>query len=182
MKAIYDNVYSEVDDYDSIFQYKIDVINKTFSLYDNSIKIIDVGCGKGHYLKNFLNHGFNNILGIEFSEVCSKNFLYNLPHLNKDFLEYAHVINDQEYDVCLCMDVIEHISLENLDEFLKSIARISKESVLGIANHSDMLLGQELHLIQENIEWWGEKLKSFYLSIDLVYTHDSRFFIFKCKN
>ena len=37
-----------------------------------------------------------------------------------------------------------------IDVVLKSISSISPQTLFGIANHPDSLLGIELHLIQEN--------------------------------
>lgn len=183
LKKIYDNVYTNIPQYDGMFKWKIEVIDKVFENFDKSIKVIDVGCGKGHYLKNLLDHDFKNVLGVEFSSVCSEKFLSELPHVNADFLTYSSNIKDCDYDVCLCMDVLEHIQYEKLDEFLNSVERISKESILGIANHSDIFLGNELHLVQEDSVWWYNMLKKFYNNIEEIYQlENKKFFIFRCCN
>ena len=181
MKEIYDYVYKNVPGYDPRYQHKFDVVDKQFIDRDKNIKIIDIGCGKGHYIRNLLNQQFTNIIGIEFSSECAAEFLTDVPHINVDFLDHSTKISDNEYDVGLCMDVLEHIPYENINQFIKEINRISSESILGIANHSDMFFGNELHLIQEDSTWWYNKLNEYYPTVELLYeTSSNRFFVFKC--
>jgi 2-polyprenyl-3-methyl-5-hydroxy-6-metoxy-1,4-benzoquinol methylase len=183
MKKVYDAVYENIVDYDGIFSWKIHEVNKIFDRFDKSINVIDVGCGKGHYLRNLIGNGFKNVLGVEFSSVCSENYLTDVPHINEDFLIHSTLIKDKEYKICLCMDVLEHIDSQNLDEFLIAISRISNHAVLGIANHSDIFLGEELHLIQENSKWWEEKLQNNFLLVEKKFElENGRFFLFECHS
>lgn len=180
MKEIYDKVYDNFQDYDEKFDYKIELIDKEFEKFSKDSAIIDIGCGKGHYIKHLINSGYNNILGIEFSSVCSEKYLQNVPHLNVDFLKHCDSIEDKKYEICLCMDVLEHIPYDKVEFMVSNIARIGNGAILGIANHSDIFLGEELHIIQENDEWWILLLKKYFNTVEKIYDKKGKFYLFRC--
>jgi len=148
LKKIYDHVYLTNPKYDEQYAVKINFILKELFYLSNNTKIIDIGCGKGHYLRALSNKGFNNLLGLELSEECCREHLNLLPHINANFIDYNILIKDKEFDLALCRDMLEHIPLDNIDSVIENIDRISNFSLLGIANHSDVFDGVELHLIQ----------------------------------
>ena len=185
MKELYDKIYSTVPSYDgkmdSNFDYKIDLIKTNIAGLISDASIIDIGCGKGHYARSIKSLGYHNYTALEFSTSCCEKFLKDVPHINADFLEYGPTVPDGQYDLCLCMDVLEHISYERIDEFVSNIKRISQKSLLGIANHSDMFLGEEVHLIQEGVSWWAQLLKKHFDRVHCI-NETSKFFMFMCEN
>lgn len=181
MKEIYDKVYDNFQDYDEKFDYKIELINQEFEKFSKDSKIIDIGCGKGHYIKHLINSGYKNILGIEFSSVCSEKYLQGVPHLNVDFLKHCESIKDKEYEICLCMDVLEHIPYDKVEYMVANIARIGNKSILGIANHSDIFLGEELHIIQEDYKWWTLLLQKYFNNVEKIYDRKGKFYLFRCS-
>ena len=181
MKEIYNKVYDNFDEYDEKFSYKINLIDSEFEKFSKTSKILDIGCGKGHYIKHLLNKDFQNILGVEFSKSCSEKYLQGINHVNEDFLEYSKTISDREYDICLCMDVLEHIPYDKIEFMVKSISRIGDHAILGIANHSDIFMGEELHLIQENSKWWEMLLKKYFSNVENIFQKKSKFFVFRCS-
>ena len=180
MEEIYNKIYDNVQDYDEMIDYKIELINSEFEKFPKETKIIDIGCGKGHYLKHLLSKGYNDILGVEFSKSCAEQHLKELPHVNADFIMYSQTIEDKKYDMCLCMDVLEHIPYDKIETMVESISRIGNNAVLGIANHSDIFMGEELHVIQENSDWWEALLLKYFSSVEKIYQRKSKFFVFRC--
>jgi 2-polyprenyl-3-methyl-5-hydroxy-6-metoxy-1,4-benzoquinol methylase len=182
MKEIYNNVYQNNKRYNNSYDYKLEVVLLEIRKLAKSSKIIDIGCGKGHYIRKIISEGYSSTLGIEFSDVCCKEFLCDVPHVNADFLTTNSIFVDQQFDLCVCMDVLEHIEYKNIELMIENIKRIGRSSILGIANHSDVILGQELHLIQEDLLWWNNKLSQFYSSVVVLNElPNGRFFIFKCE-
>jgi 2-polyprenyl-3-methyl-5-hydroxy-6-metoxy-1,4-benzoquinol methylase len=183
LKQTYDLIYKEVSLYNQeIYPDKFKVLSNYIKDIDKTDKILDIGCGRGHYLKWLQSIGYEDILGIELSEFCSKNYLKNLPHKNMNFLDYSKTISDKFYDFSLCMDVVEHIPIDTINLFLGESARISKKIIYGVANHSDMLGGIELHLIQENNAWWNGILKTHFSSVELIHeNYEKTFFMFICR-
>jgi len=181
MKEVYDEVYEHIHGYGVECSHKIEFIGKAFEGFDRSARIIDVGCGQGHYIRKLKGLNFKNILGVDFSLVCSQNYLSDLEHVNADFLDYSKEIPDKEFEICLCMDVLEHIQILNLEIFLGNIYRISNVAFLGIANHSDIFLGEQLHVIQKGVEWWVKRLETYYNTVENLFeTASNTFFILKC--
>lgn len=179
-KEIYDVIYANDSLYNHEAHDKIKIVLDQLSGQSKNIKIVDIGCGKGYYSRRLIANGFTNILGIEVSKVCSENFLSDIPHINADFLNYSKDLEEKSYQVSLCMDVLEHIDPNFVDIFLSEIHRISDFSLLGIANHSDIIENIELHLIQEDSKWWTNKIQKYWSKIELIHNYDGRFFIFKC--
>lgn len=78
---------------------------------------------------------------------------------------------DRRWDLLSCLDVLEHIPEEYLDEALIFMSKLAKRFCFSIANHSDKVGGIELHLIQQNQEWWDQKLRALFdiLSCETMY-------------
>jgi cyclopropane fatty-acyl-phospholipid synthase-like methyltransferase len=172
LRQIYDKVYGRIDRYNrpDYLKFSLDFAQKIGGT------ILDVGCGKGHHLRRLIKHDVD-AFGIEFSPVCCERFLTDVPHECVDIVSFSE--RDEIYDGVICIGVMEHIPYENVDETLTAIAKLSKNALFAIANHSDILLKHELHIIQENMDWWARKLVQHYDSCLLVQEY-RRLFILEC--
>ena len=79
------------------------------------------------------------------------------------------------------MDVLEHISPDEIDNFLKRLSEMGKDYIISIANHSDSPTGVELHLICEPLEWWEEKLSKYFTDINIISSEKVIFVLEMCK-
>lgn len=173
---LYDEVYINYDNYNS------SILNKSGKkqIYvDNFInkndKILDIGCGSGYTLKRLYNKGYD-IFGIDFSRECCNRYLKDFPHECVSILDYCNR-STIVYDVILCIDVLEHIPYNQIDNTLFNILGISNKALFGIANHSDIKCGVELHIIQEKVDWWLKKINTFYVRVKYIDSlFDNRFF------
>ena len=182
--AAYDKVfkmdvkYNEpLEDRDSyIDQY----VNKTKG------KLLDAGCGKGHNLIRITKSG-RDIMGLEISQYCCDNYLKNVKCICTDIISYSKKnegLDDKvktAYDGIICTDVLEHIPLKQLDATLIALKKLGKSLLFGIANHSDLKLGFELHLIQKPLTFWEAKLREFWVDVQFIDIHNSMYFIFEVK-
>lgn len=137
--------------------------------------VLDVGCGRGHYLK------VTGAVGLEPSHYLITHDLKKLPVTESDILSY-----DRHHEALYCMDVLEHLEPGELKQNLEALARISKHALYGIANHPDYQSdenrqGIDVHPIQENSEWWHEKLSEHYSSVNNLFDSE-RYFIFEAHN
>ena len=172
----YDIIYSKRPKYNPIDKQKLDIVKQALSKIDKRSTLLDVGCGRGHFLKQFIDMGITSF-GIEPSKECSIRYLNNLPHEVTDFESYAEKLPEDLYDIVFCTDVLEHIKPEDLDSFLFHLSRTAPYSLLGIANHSDVQEGMELHLIQKPWEWWEKELLKHYTTVEFrISLHDNKFF------
>lgn len=166
-------------DYNEVFKLKEynlenkDRIKAVENWLNKSDKALDVGCGRGHYLKYLLGKGFN-IVGLEPSDYVIKHDLKNLPVIHGTIEDIK-----ENYDALFAMDVLEHIAPEDIDKQLEVLSKHAPKALYGIANHSDVWDGVELHLIQQPAIWWFEKLKKYYGEVSIVEQGD-RFNMFEC--
>ena len=128
--------------------------------------VVDIGCGRGNYLIP-LSKEFNTT-GVDPSAVTIKG----LKAEQGDILSYKG-----KHEAFYCMDVLEHLQLHELVENIKALSKIAPVGLLGIANHSDMWNGVELHTIQEDSSWWSQALKG-YFNVRLL-QDGQRYFIFE---
>lgn len=177
--SIYDKLYlgGGYDDYHiTDNEGKWAVISKLLSDI-NFNSVVDLGCGRGFYLRKLLELG-KDAIGVEFSKVCCEKYLNDVPYINEDIFSFCR--QDRCYDLTLCMDVLEHIEPSNISELIQGIRNISERAIIGVANHSDVLMGHELHLIIENHDWWYDKLKKYYNKVE-TFIFSERFYFFNCK-
>lgn len=108
--------------YVNFFRYMLPVINKI-----NPKRILDIGSGAGTLSLLLANQGYK-VIGIDVSGDATKksiqsakylNLQTRVKFLNYDFFDY--IPNDQ-FDLILCLEVIEHIFDET--KFLKKIRKM----------------------------------------------------------
>ena len=179
-KKIYDKIYATVKNYN----FNDEIKNAYVDAFAKSVKgkILDAGCGEGIHLKRLLREGYD-VLGIEISEVCCKQFLQDTPHENTDIL--THSKRGVKYSGVICMDVLEHIDPLYIEETVRALSSLSPSAFFGIANHSDLRNGIELHLIREDSAWWVNLLTKYYkrcyVVTELAYQADRKiFFLIYC--
>lgn len=181
-KYIYDNIYATVKNYNFYDDIKNKYVDAFAKLIDG--KIVDAGCGEGIHLKRLLTKGYD-VFGIEISEVCCENFLKNMPHENIDILSYCN--KGKKFDGLICMDLLEHIDPSQIEETVESLSGIAPTAFFGIANHSDIINGVELHLIRQDSLWWsgliGKYYRKCYILSELSYASNEKiFFMIYCSN
>jgi 2-polyprenyl-3-methyl-5-hydroxy-6-metoxy-1,4-benzoquinol methylase len=182
IEELYDRVYKNCPDYNGdnttehgLKQHFID----DFVARDNG-SVLDAGCGSGYTLRKLYNEGVD-IIGIDFSQIACDTFLQGLPHKCVSIIDHCKMF--PKYDSIVCSDVLEHIPFQDLYNNLIWLSNTSEHALFGIANHSDIKLGQELHLIQQPSHWWIETLSKFYYEVHQVTSmFDDRFFFIECYN
>lgn len=119
--------------------------------------ILEFGCGNGAAVETLKNHGLNaQGMDITLAGLLEKR--------NGHYTEAAlwdMPFEDDEFDMTFSTDVLEHLPPGKAEESIKEILRVTKRiTVHVIANFSCKMYGQELHSIQETVEWWREKFES----------------------
>ncbi len=94
---------------------------------DRNSRILDLGCGAGHFLYFLRSLGYNNLSGIDISrdqiEQAKKIVECSLENIGiNDFLSST----DKEYDLIICNHIIEHLTLPETEQlFRKMLIRLS---------------------------------------------------------
>ena len=89
---------------------------------DKSGRILDIGCGTGSFIQAMRDAGYTNIEGVDLSpEQVKMADEFGVPgvHLGaaEDFLSKA----DVKYDVITAIDLIEHLTKDELVDFLRMV-------------------------------------------------------------
>lgn len=79
------------------------------------MKIIDVGCGPGIYVKALKELG-HEVIGVD---VDKANPYEHVDIFSDEFLQYT------DFDLCMCIEVAEHIPEDLADSLIKRLAHTS---------------------------------------------------------
>jgi len=119
--------------------------------------IVDIGCGAGIYLNEFTKRGISDWLGIDGSPSAKDNFL-----LNKDELIIFDLAQEyqfkKKYDLCLCLEVAEHLRAEDADILIKTITKASDNIIFtaAIPGQGPRSIG---HINEQPHSYWIKKFK-----------------------
>lgn len=173
---LYDSIFLNNEGYNLADPSKVKRVLSWLDYHDIK-EVLDVGCGRGHYLAPVTEAGVK-VTGLEPSEYLCRKYLQDYDVICSDILGLKK--SKRRWPALYCMDVLEHVKPEDVEDAVGVLARLAPRALLGVANHSDVWGGVELHLIQENEEWWGTLLKKYYKTVNLTYTLP-RFYIFEVE-
>lgn len=127
--------------------------------------IIDLGCGNATARQWFPN--CNSYRGIDLSDYQITKLLAkdNLPNHEFSVGNLCSLVEykDNQFDLGICIDVLEHIPPEFVSKAIKEICRICKNLIISIslikekANISHD--GSDLHLCIKPAKWWIDLFK-----------------------
>ena len=125
--------------------------------------VLDLGCGLGHYGFVFQEFMDCNYTGIEKSKWAVENCPYkNLEILQMDITK-GIVLPDSNYDLVICLDILEHLDYKELDFVLEILPKLGKYFIFSLPFLGDPNLGLDpTHKIKESKEWWKKKLSKYF--------------------
>lgn len=176
MKDVYDNLYSS-DKYG-----KVENKNQANWLMSRNLSgirtAVDFGCGRGHAVNTLTKLGIKTT-GVDFADSLVDTWGDSTSFINGDV---RNTNLDKTFDLVVCHDVLEHISMEDIDDAMDNLARHTGKLVsLAIANHPDVWNGKELHLIQEGVDWWRKKVEARWEIIEYESRLGGRLHLFWCR-
>jgi 2-polyprenyl-3-methyl-5-hydroxy-6-metoxy-1,4-benzoquinol methylase len=187
-KMQYDNLYANTANYGESNltgnPLKWIPMRDTVVTMDKNMSIVDLGCGRGFYLRQLHSLG-HKILGVEQSTTCCNKYLQDIPHINLPLADFLSS-NKDAYDLVISTDVLEHIHPDDIDGIISGISKLSNKALLGITNSSDRdpLNGTELHLCIHDVLWWTQLLSKHYKKVTLIpdkVTYHNEYFLLKCE-
>ena len=156
-KAFSDKNYSS--DHHVQYDWVIEILKKKYSSRDK-FSIIDIGSGRGHIL-NLIHKNFPYaaITSVDLDNFHNLNFVDNFKKCDITSVDDRSKLLNNKYDVLINLDFLEHIEKKYIDDILTTFRDLSPYCIIAVANHSDIINGVQLHLIQENNDWWKSKLE-----------------------
>ena len=168
-KKTYSNLfnqgYNKYGGNEASLDYTINFIN------NNKVKsIVDIGSGTGSVIK-LINKKYPSVKVVS----CDLDKFHNI---NCEFIkidlsnsETYKSINGREFDLLTCLDVLEHLEKDHIDNVMLLFSKLCKNAIFTIANHSDVQNGIELHTIIEDMSYWEPNVTK-YFEITSVKTYE----------
>ena len=127
---MYDDLFYENhgnESYESALHY-----GEILSRYYQPSKIVDVGCGRGAWLKAFKQHGATTLVGIDGkwnnqSLMIDESISFQPYDLDQDI-----IVNDC-YDLAICVEVAEHLEKSAGYNLIKLLTTVSPVIIFGAA-------------------------------------------------
>jgi SAM-dependent methyltransferase len=126
--------------------------------------IVDVGCGTGAFANEFLNRGISDVIGYE------GEWMKKLPTiLPRHLYVYEDItspfITSRKYDLCLCLEVAEHLLEEHANTLIETLTGLSDVVVFSAAIPNQ---GGNHHVNEQWPIYWSELFaaKGYYLEWD----------------
>ena len=130
---------------------------KQWNDYFKPESILDLGCGKGCYLKYW--HWFTDATGIELSK-------WAVSHAFTDNIWEENIITEtltekKNYDLITFIDILEHLNSEDLNIVLKKYSKKGNKFLFSIPFKGDPnLLNDKTHIQIKTKEEWIKLIKS----------------------
>lgn len=99
----------------------------------NGYKILDVGCGKGFMIYDFLRlYPQLKITGLDISEYAIKNAKKEVKHLLRTGNAINLPFDDNSFDLIISINTIHNLNKENLKKSLNEFLRVSKNTFITV--------------------------------------------------
>ena len=135
----------------SIRSAKIVMEALAFSLQLSAVSsIIDVGCGVGEW-----NNGNPNYYGLD-HRIKRKDLLIPPERFIDIDLEKKFYVSETKYDLCLCLEVAEHLSPDRAEGLVKMLCDLSDRVLFSAAIPFQ---GGTGHVNEQWQSWWAELFK-----------------------
>ncbi len=119
--------------------------------------VVDVGCAIGDFVQGFAERGLISV-GIEGSE-ASKPFWVTQSIMLHDLRTPLPLnLTNQTFDLCMSLEVAEHIEEEFSDTYVETLCRLSTKVLISAAPPGQK--GHH-HVNCQNIEYWDYLFKMF---------------------
>ena len=114
-------------------EYAAAVILQLF-IEENGVpeSVIDVGCGVGTFLRAAQQQGASTILGLDGPWVRRDLLMVDPKYFSICDFEKLQ-IECEAYELCICLEVAEHISKENAKKFIEFICKKSNQILFSAA-------------------------------------------------
>jgi len=126
------------------------------------ISVLDVGCGRGQWLKVFKENRIDRVLGIDGNHVPAEIKMVDPNSEFKvfDLKNIKNLVLKKQFDLALCLEVAEHLPKEIAEDFVDFLTQSSDIIIFAAA-----VIGQtgENHINEQNPDYWRNlfRLKGF---------------------
>lgn len=130
----------------------VPVLNRILS----PANVLDVGCGVGAFLEEFVREGVHDTVGLEGEWARGKQF--GDPAITYRYTDLTHPVDlGRTFDVALCLEVGEHLDSAFADTLVETLTRHSRAICFSSAIPGQ---GGTHHVNEQWPEYWGRRFRS----------------------
>jgi predicted SAM-dependent methyltransferase len=122
----------------------------------NPESVLELGAARGYILKKLEDSGIR-VKGLEVSKHCFHTRAIK-DIVTWDITETPWPIDDQSFDLCFSIAVMEHIPEDKIEAITKEIQRTCKRAVHGISFNGDVDDFDKTHTTLKDRKWWSDRL------------------------
>jgi 2-polyprenyl-3-methyl-5-hydroxy-6-metoxy-1,4-benzoquinol methylase len=145
--------------------------DEAFPLVEAHTKVLDIGCGRGAFLKKLKGEKACDVTGLEFNPNAYAQLCESGIRASMEPVEIHSEQHEETYDVVTFFQVLEHISA--VESFLTAAIKCLKKNgllILAVPNNEPYLFGFNkydwLNLPPHHMGWWNaaslQKLSGFF--------------------
>ena len=132
------------------------ILGMMYRLYHPQ-SVIDVGCGQGAWLKTAESFGATRLKGLDGDWIKQDNLLSrNIDFTPVNFDRTFPALNEK-FDLCISLEVAEHISERNAENFVDLLCQASDTVLFGAAIKYQ---GGTNHINEQWQSYWIDKFKA----------------------
>lgn len=127
-----------------------------FDRLDKDLTVIDIGCGRADLANSYYQY-----VGVDLSSYIIDENKKKFPKqkfFHSGLINLPNKIYSSYYDLCLCLDVLEHLPENSVERCLESLFAIpAGEFLLSISCRPSGILGpkgENLHLTVKDYNYW----------------------------
>lgn len=156
VKGIYDSSFYQNQMHESLTSAKqiVPILMDSF----NPQSVVDVGCGVGTWLSVFMEHGIEDVQGID-GEYVDKQLLHipSEKFLSHDLTKKMDTVNIRKFDLLLSLEVAEHIDASLADNYLDALTALSDIIIFSAAPPGQTGVG---HVNEQWPDFWRMKFRN----------------------
>ncbi len=121
--------------------------------------VVDLGCGRGTWLKAFKEMGAKTLVGYDGTWNTQENMIdQSITFYGVDLNKPIHMHDAERFDLAMSVEVAEHLAPSSAQDFVRSLTNFSNVVIFGAAYAKQ---GGTNHINEQPHTYWARLFSSF---------------------
>jgi SAM-dependent methyltransferase len=120
--------------------------------------VLDVGCGRGAWLKAFISNGIENVIGLDGDYIKPSRLMFPAERFRPTNLSATFEIPSERFDLATCLEVAEHLPERNAKHLVKQLTSAAPHVLFSAAPPGQKGGG---HINCQPITYWRKVFEEF---------------------